>query len=160
MTQDSRLDRRTLDSVATLGDSTDISYAFREWLDAFYRGDESERVRLLSVEPSKTPFPFWNAMFAASAEHLARLANIRPPEWCHESWRNLKDPYFAAKSDKMRVVLLVQSPAAFRIRNLFISVDGIERATTPPEWRADKDFGIKRVDRIDTNEDENEPFFG
>jgi hypothetical protein len=39
-----------------------------------------------------------------------------------------KTPWFAAKSPNLKAILLQESPAAFRVRNLFVSANALSRA--------------------------------
>jgi len=40
----------------------------------------------------------------------------------------MKTPWFAAKSPNLKAILLQESPAAFRVRNLFVSANALSRA--------------------------------
>jgi hypothetical protein len=41
--------------------------------------------------------------------------------------RVMKHPWFAAKSPSMKAILLQESPAAFRVRDLFVSANALSR---------------------------------
>ena len=69
-----------------------------------------------------------DAYLAAVAVELSLdLAQSRPA-WTRRPERVLKNPWFAAKSDELRVVLLHESPAGFRERNLFVSENALSVA--------------------------------
>lgn len=68
-----------------------------------------------------------NAYLAALAEHLAGYFRFSAPAWCINPARNLKEPRFAFTTPEGRMFLLVESPTAFRSRNIFISADGLSR---------------------------------
>lgn len=62
-----------------------------------------------------------DAWLAAYAEHLAAKAGIPAPAWAFEPVRFLAEPSFdeAGASPALRTLALVQSPLAFKRRNLF-----------------------------------------
>lgn len=122
---------------------------FREFLDQFYLASDADRPDMIEAEPPLTGDEVWDVYLAATAEHLSRKAGIEVPLWALS--RRLEKPFFAATSDEMRLILLVQSPTAFRRRNIFISSDGLDRATTPEKWRGDPGWGF--VDARDRSED-------
>ncbi len=64
----------------------------------------------------------------AAAAHLCQLHGIPFPSWVDKNSRRLKSPWFAAKSHNLRMILLQESPAAFRIRNIFVSANALSRA--------------------------------
>ena len=69
-----------------------------------------------------------DAYLAAVAVELSfDLAHSRPA-WTRKSERTLQTPWFAAKSDDLRAVLLHESPAGFRERNLFVSENALSVA--------------------------------
>lgn len=61
-------------------------------------------------------------------ETLSQVHNLRAPSWVNHSCRKMPVPYFAAKSPNMKAILLQESPAAFRVRNLFVSANALSRA--------------------------------
>jgi hypothetical protein len=78
------------------------------------KSDESGRVR--------------DAYLAATAEKLAYDNDFPIPAWTIADARKLHRPWFASPLAALRVVLLLESPAAFRSRNLFISENALTRA--------------------------------
>jgi hypothetical protein len=69
-----------------------------------------------------------DAYLAAMAEHLAAQYRFPVPAWCRNPERSLPEPHFAFKTPEGRMFLLVESPTAFRVRNIFISAEGLTRA--------------------------------
>jgi hypothetical protein len=69
-----------------------------------------------------------DAYVAAVAESLAGAANINTPGWAFSESRKLKRPWFALDYNSLRALLLWESPAAFRSRNLFVSENALSRA--------------------------------
>lgn len=99
-----------------------------EFLDEFYALPSLER---LAEEPLKLVGHFEMAdvadvYLAAVAESLAERINTPCPEWAEG--RSLRYPWFTNTSEYLRAVLLVESPLAFRKRNLFVSENAMSRA--------------------------------
>lgn len=69
-----------------------------------------------------------DAYLAATAEHLAYLNGMPIPHWVTADERKLRLPWFASKLAALRAVLILESPAAFRSRNLFVSENALTRA--------------------------------
>ena len=67
-------------------------------------------------------------MLAATAEELARSFDLSPPAWARSDQRALHKPWFATPLAALRAVLLLESPPAFRSRNLFVSENALSRA--------------------------------
>ncbi len=64
---------------------------------------------------------------SALAEHLATQHHLPIPAWSRNAERCLKKPKFSFKTPEGQMFLLVESPTAFRVRNIFISADGLSR---------------------------------
>lgn len=69
-----------------------------------------------------------DAYLAATAEELAGAHKFPVPAWTIADARKLRRPWFASPLAALRTVLLLESPAAFRSRNLFISENALSRA--------------------------------
>ena len=69
-----------------------------------------------------------DAYLAATAEHLACTNGLPVPAWVVADARKLRHPWFASKLAALRAVLILESPAAFRSRNLFVSENALTRA--------------------------------
>jgi hypothetical protein len=69
-----------------------------------------------------------DSYLAATAEELARRFSLAPPQWIAAEERRLHRPWFASPLASLRAVLLLESPAAFRARNLFVSENALARA--------------------------------
>jgi len=54
---------------------------------------------------------------------------VRPPEWSRESVRVADEPWFARTGGRWPQLLLMESPAAFRARRLFVSANVLSRAS-------------------------------
>lgn len=116
---------RSLKDVAEQSESLqDFGLNLRDWQHEILRGGVHSRNEL-SARISDTPPPLANsfeqgdvadAYLAAYAEWLADKAEIPRPTWCSDRTRTAADPWFSSPT---RGLLLIQSPASFRQRNLF-----------------------------------------
>jgi len=122
-----------LESISAIAEQSisaeHFSYAFRDFLDGFYENPQASKLaeeprRLISVLNDDG---YADAYLAAMAEHLAAQYRFPIPAWSRNPERYLKEPHFAFKTPEGRMFLLVESPTAFRVRNIFISADGLTR---------------------------------
>lgn len=111
------------------GDSFDDCLA--NFLDEFYA---APNVDALKQEPEwlapamGEPGQVRDAYLAATAEQLACEYGLPIPAWVNSGERKLHRPWFASPLAALRTVLLLESPAAFRSRNIFISENALSRA--------------------------------
>ena len=111
------------------GESFDLCIA--NFLDEFYAAPNAAR---LSTEPNLlAPMladlgRVQDAYLAAVAEHLAYTHGFPIPSWVGNKNRKLHRPWFASQLAGLRAVLILESPAAFRARNLFVSENALSRA--------------------------------
>jgi hypothetical protein len=122
---------KTLAEVAALArDGATLGYSIAEFLDEFYAEPLAER---LAPEPrSLTELLDDNgladAYLAAIGDHLSRQYRMKRPPWVFGPGRTLTDPWFAMESHGGRMCMLIESPSAFRERNIFISANALSRA--------------------------------
>ncbi len=115
--------------LAAAGESFDLS--LRNFLDGF---SAHPAATALAAEPEKLAdkLPALGAVedayLAATAEWLAWKFNLPPPRWAFEPARSLRRPWFASQLAALRGLLLLESPAPFRSRNLFVSENALSRA--------------------------------
>jgi hypothetical protein len=123
---------KTLAEVAQLtieGESFD--YCFTNFLDEFYAAPSAAA---LTEEPVLLAPKFGergqvqDVYLAAAAEELASGRKLPVPSWTGAETRKLHRPWFASPLAGLRAVLLLESPPAFRSRNLFISENALSRA--------------------------------
>lgn len=69
-----------------------------------------------------------DAYLAAMAVYFSVRLCHRSPSWTREPQRILRQPWFANPGRHMRALLLVESPAAFRERNLFVTANALSVA--------------------------------
>ncbi len=123
---------RTLAQVSELtGQGESFDLCLRNFLDGFYLRPDSaallqEPARLADNNPRFGQIE--DAYLAATAEWLAWKFNLAPPSWIFDASRALRRPWFASSLASLRAVLLIESPAPFRSRNLFVSENALSRA--------------------------------
>jgi hypothetical protein len=86
-----------------------------------------ERTALVCDPPESTGRPETDAYLAALAESLCREYALRPPAWTEQQQFYLKRPWFAGGLESLKGILLAESPAPFRRRNLFVSANALDR---------------------------------
>ncbi len=101
--------------------------ATREFLDELKRMNEAERVIALDTEP-RAIGDFEDAYLGALAEELAKRSHLMPPPWSEQPSRFLRRAWFASDLESLKAILLAESPASFRRRQLFVSANALERA--------------------------------
>jgi hypothetical protein len=122
---------KTLAEVAAIsGDSETFGFAVPDFLDEFYAEPLEER---LADEPRSLTAVLHDdgladATLAAIADHLSRQYKLRSPAWAFGPGRALANPWFGMKSHGGRMCLLIESPPAFRERNIFVSANALNRA--------------------------------
>lgn len=114
---------------AAEGDSFDRCLA--NFLDEFYAAPSAAALAdapaLLAPRFGDTGH-VQDAYLAATAEELARRHHLPQPGWTVGENRQLRRPWFATPLAAVRAVLLLESPPAFRSRNLFVSENALSRA--------------------------------
>jgi hypothetical protein len=108
----------------------------REFLDEFYSWNSETRARAIAGAPALIA-PIHDAYLAAVAEHLALRFGLLVPQWVEEPHRFLAKPFFAGGLENLKAILLVESPLAFRRRQIFVSANALsrprERAESAPQ---------------------------
>jgi hypothetical protein len=116
-------------TLAAQGDSFDRCLA--NFLDEFYAAPNAvalaDTPALLAPQFGETG-RVQDAYLAATAEELARQFSLPLPPWTIGEERQLHRPWFATPLAAVRAVLLLESPPAFRSRNLFVSENALSRA--------------------------------
>lgn len=107
-------------------------WTLEEFLDAFYGVPQNRRQNMLDREPELLRGRIGNgnvtdAYLAATAEYLAWHFSLRNPEWTQDARRVTKEPWFATDIEGLKALLAMESPAAFRRRNLFVSKNALSR---------------------------------
>jgi hypothetical protein len=125
---------RRPDSLAEVaswtGHRAEFHYHLADFLDAFRR---APGVSMPEQEPEPLRGRFdggdvCDAYLAAVAVSLGRGIGVAPPGWAGGPDRRLRTPWFASPGPAIRATLLLESPAPFRERNLFVSANALSRA--------------------------------
>jgi hypothetical protein len=117
----------TLDEVACrTRDGEPFDPLLREFLDTFYGGDRGTRTSAIAGAPREIG-PIHDAYLAAVAEHLALKYGLATPRWVEDPQRFLDKPFFAGGLESLKAILLVESPLAFRRRQIFVSANALSR---------------------------------
>lgn len=87
-----------------------------------------ERASLICEPPESTGQPETDAYLAALTESLCQESGLPAPAWTQHPSYYLKRPWFAGGLESLKAILLAESPAPFRRRNLFVSANALSRA--------------------------------
>jgi hypothetical protein len=119
----------TLVRLGALLTSADDSRRWRliaEFLEE-YRWEPAEtRGALLAEEPSHTDDERWDVLVAALAEHLAAKDGHAAPTWADS--RSLRRFWFPFNTRAARVDAVVNAPAAFRRRGVYVAAQELNVA--------------------------------
>ncbi len=122
---------KTLAEVASQTENAEsLSYLMREFLDEFYADIGAWRLEECPVSLTETlgDDRLADTYLAAVADHLARQFGLKAGPWISDPARRIRKPWFAMKSHGGRMMLLIESPPAFRERNIFVSANALHRA--------------------------------
>jgi hypothetical protein len=106
----------------------DLRFAVREFLDEFGllpRRDLKERA--IGERPMPTGDLRADAYLGALAEHLAVAEGVDRPGWAIDPDRFLNEFWFVPETRAFWALAIVESPAAFRRRGIFISEGALKR---------------------------------
>lgn len=126
----SALQRSLQESMSNVRKPDDFGYALRNFLDRFRRAPD---IAMLEGEPDRLANlldddGLADAYLACAAALLCQEQGYSCPAWVDQRDRVFKRPWFAAKTPNLKAILIQESPAAFRIRNLFVSANALSRA--------------------------------
>lgn len=106
----------------------DLRFAVREFLDEFGLLPRSDLMdRAIRDRPQPTGSRPADAYLGALAEHLAADCGLQRPAWAVEPERFLDRFWFLSDVPGFRALAIVESPAAFRRRAIFISEGALRR---------------------------------
>jgi hypothetical protein len=105
----------------------------RELTDFLHEFERHASADMLTTEPEllRQRIPegaIWDAYLAATAQALALRFGYNPPRWTRRPERFLREPWFSSPGRHMRALLLLESPPAFRERNLFVTANTLSVA--------------------------------
>lgn len=118
------------ESMLFVSNSVDFDDALANFLDRFNWNPGNE---MLVEEPALLAAKLndgrlADADLASTAADLCQKRGLKSPTWVNQPSRVLEKPWFPARSHNLRMILLQESPAAFRLRNLFVSTNALHRA--------------------------------
>ena len=95
---------------------------FMDFVDDFRRSKDLS----LLVDSFVADNEHWDALLASTVEYLCMEQGVDVPEWV----RNVptcKNPWFVSGMDSLRAITLVESPAPFRARKIFVLENFLNR---------------------------------
>ena len=111
-------------AAATGGGPDSWAGAVFDFVDAFRRGPGAPMVE---AAPSPDIDPRLAALAAAVVETLCSEHGVRVPWWCAGA-ASLPEPWFVSGMESLKASALLESPAPFRRRNVFVLGNFLERA--------------------------------
>jgi hypothetical protein len=114
----------------------DFMVPLYEFLDEFYLAhpDKKTQSSMIALAPALVGDDFVDGYFAAVGEHLARRWELTIPDWVFEEGRaGPVKPAFVPDEKPLWPIYLVESPYAFRNRNIFTNQEPLRRARWPVE---------------------------
>jgi hypothetical protein len=101
-----------------------------DFLDNFYITNNKEKKGLVLEEPDnfKNVSRQTCAFIASAVEKLCNDYEITPPDWVFKDKYFLKEPMFSLNAQgDLRIILLVESPNEFLVRNIFVPENCLQR---------------------------------
>ena len=112
--------RSEFERLVDRGRGPEVSYALAALHDFLAALGRHDFARAAEGDPlRRTDDPRFANYVAAMVEDVAAKLGQRPPAWT-ASVTPLEAPWFATELVSLRLHLLLNAPAAFRIRNLFV----------------------------------------
>lgn len=137
--------RPTSLSEAVQARGRDFTVALDEFLDEFYMAypDREVMQAMIDAPPPILGDRFLDAYVGAVGEHLALRWRLDAPGWSFEAEREGDQfPRFVPDMASLRSILLVESPYAFRRRNIFTGEEPLQRARWPREVEVYEPAGL------------------
>lgn len=111
------------ETIARICAGTDTWVAVGDLIDDWHRSDHVARERMIG-EPLGTvtkEWERWAAFIAATVDQLAWESEPRidPPEWVSDEGYFLREPWFLFPGWRLRMHQLVDTPGAFKRRNIY-----------------------------------------
>ena len=105
----------------------DFRILLGNFLDIFVQLSRKEKLLSIQEEPTLRD-KHKLAYLAACVEELCRMFNLKKPSWVNKKKYFLHGPVFYSRFENVKALLIQESPAAFRRRNLFVSRNALIRA--------------------------------
>lgn len=120
--------------LVTLGDvaartaaGEDFFFCVKEFLAGLPLVAPDRRAALVADAPANLDDAVAQAYLGALAEHVSAAADVAPPAWALTEDRFLDRLWFGTDRPGLEPWCLVESPAAFRRRGLFVTRGRLER---------------------------------
>ena len=126
----------TLQQVQLLAEENGLRVPLAEFLDEFYMEEDplNQKSRLLDA-PALSDDHVRNAFLGGVAEHLCMRWGLgSPPEWSNDLDRFLSKAVFIGP-ERMKPILLAESPSAFRRRFIFTEAEPLRRSRMPRDLK-------------------------
>lgn len=104
-----------------------FSPSIKELLDEIALMKPAQIQAAIAERPEDTGDQRYDAYLGALAEHIAVVNELGRPNWSYEPSRFLKSFWFLSDVKGFRALALVESPAAFRRRGIFIASGSLIR---------------------------------
>lgn len=122
--------RRPVTIAATarrIADGIELREAVADFLDDFrFARDSDDAQSRIDDEPELVD-AHTDAFLAAIAEHVAAASGLRTPPWARRPERFLDHFWWPSSTSALHARALVESPAAFRRRGVFIGRTSLQR---------------------------------
>ncbi|PCI64572.1 MAG: hypothetical protein COB38_12570 [Gammaproteobacteria bacterium] len=105
--------------IEKLVSSQQQSYIYAEIHDLLMKCDHNIFGETVKLPPTAQLNSFQLNYITAMVEHRAMQLSEKTPNWCSEI-NSLKKPHFGSNLKCLKLYLLLNSPLAFRKRNIFI----------------------------------------
>lgn len=112
-------ERKVQELLRALKDDSTQSFVLAELNDLLSRLPTEELRQAIAAAPPAWLSAELSNYWAAMVEHACAAQGIPPPSWTL-AIAPLVNPMFGSSLESLRLHLLVQSPPAFRRRNIFI----------------------------------------
>lgn len=99
----------------------------RQFLDDFYAASPENRATMIAERPALTGDSRFDAYLAALAEYLAVHYQLPVPAWVEEPERFLEQWWFPTQFKSLHALAIVQSPASFKRRGIFVDQTEFQR---------------------------------
>jgi len=114
-------------TAARVGSGVSLRAAVADFLDDLrFAIDSDDAARRIASEPERID-GHTDAYFGAVAEHVALQWGIPAPPWCRHPARFLDHFWWPSSVVGLRARAIVESPAAFRRRGIFIGATTLVR---------------------------------
>jgi hypothetical protein len=96
-----------------------------QFITLFEAAPNSRRAAMVADEPARVGDERWDAMLAATAEHVCYHHGLAVPQWSADPDRFLDSWWFVSPYRSLHASALVSSPAAFANRGVFLHADSL-----------------------------------